>query len=145
GVAAVPLLNKEIEHADPEISSRIKKCLETIGKDKAAPASPVTARLVALHKPEGAAAALLGDLPFAEDDNLAGEVGAGLAAVACRQGKVDGAVVQALKGRYAVRRAAAAEALCQPAGAAHWGAVKELLRDAEPLVRVRAALALAAV
>src|SRR5205085_868338 len=58
GVAAVPLLNQVGDHADLEVNKRIKKILDTIGRDKSAPASPVTARLVALHKPEGAAEAL---------------------------------------------------------------------------------------
>src|SRR5262249_46372556 len=144
GVAAVPLLNQGGEQADPEISNRIKKCLETIGKDKTAPASPVTARLVALHKPEGAAEALLGYLPFAEDENLTAEVRMALMAVAFRDGKLEPAVLNGLKDKYAVRRAAAAEAICQPGGAKYYAEVKELLHDQEPMVKVRAALALAA-
>jgi hypothetical protein len=71
-------------------------------------------------------------------------VRAALAAVAFREGKLEPAVRNALKDKYAVRRAAAAEAICQPAGTKHLAEVKELLADKEPMVKVRVALALAA-
>src|SRR5262249_47859892 len=93
GVAAVPLLHQGGEDPDPEINMREKKCLEPIGRDRRAPASPVMARLVALHRPEGAAEALLRYLPFAEDENLAGEVRTALMTVAFRDGKLEPAIL----------------------------------------------------
>jgi RNA polymerase sigma factor (sigma-70 family) len=98
---------------------------------------------LAAHKPEGAAEALLEYLPFAEDEDLAAEVRTALAAVAFRAGNLEPAVLRALKDKHPLRRAAAAEAICQPAGLPHLAQVKELLHDQEPTVRVRAALALA--
>jgi HEAT repeat protein len=142
GVAAVPLLHQASEHSDPEVRSRVQSCLDTIGKDKAAPASAVSVRLVALHKPPAAAEVLIGYLPFAEDESLSAEVRGALSAVAFRAGKPDPAVLAALDDKFAVRRAAAAEALCRPGGE-ELGRVKQLLQDADPMVRLRVALALA--
>ncbi|HEV3237187.1 MAG TPA: HEAT repeat domain-containing protein [Gemmataceae bacterium] len=142
GEAAVPLLRQNMNHQDPEISQRIRKFLES-GKEKAAAASAVSARLLALHKPEGAAEALLGYLPFAEDENLAQEVQGATAAVAFRQGKPDPAVIKALEDKAPSRRAAAAEALCQPGGEGWRANIKKLLADPDASVQLRTALALA--
>jgi len=142
GEAAVPLLRQNLNNQDPEVCQRIRKCLET-GKEKAAAASAVSARLLALHKPEGAAEALLGYLPFAEDENLAQEVQSAIVAVSFRDGKPDPSVVKALDDKAPSRRAAAADALCQPGGEGLRARVKKLLSDPDPVVQLRAALAMA--
>src|SRR5262249_26260065 len=85
----------------------------------------------------------LGYLPFAEDEGLATEVCRALKAIAFRSGKLEPVVLNALKDDSPVRRAAAAEAICQPPGAKHLSEVKELLGDKDRMVKVRVALALA--
>jgi HEAT repeat protein len=142
---AAPLLRQTLGNStDPEVLKRVKTCLSRIGTEAAAPCSPVTARLVALHKPEGAAEAILGYLPFAEDDSISGEIRATLAVVAYRGGKADPAVLKALADKSPIRRAAAAEALCQAGGDEHREAIRKLLlKDEDMTVRVRAGIALA--
>src|SRR5262249_58292811 len=55
------------------------------------------------------------------------------------------AVVRALKDRVPLRRALAATALCCQEQPEQWPAVRQLLQDPKPLVRLRAGLALAEV
>jgi HEAT repeat protein len=141
---AAPLLRQNLgTSSDPEVLKRLKTCLSRIGTEAAAPCSAVTARLVALHKPEGAAEAILGYLPFAEDEAIGGEVRATLTVVSYHAGKADPAVLKALGDKSPVRRAAAAEALCQAGGDEHREAIRKLLKDEDMTVRVRAGIALA--
>ena len=86
--------------------------MDEIEKDKNTPLSPVTARLIALRRPAGAAEAIIGFLPFTDDPLLLNEIQAALDAVVVTDGKTDPAAVRALDDHFAVRRGAAAEALC---------------------------------
>ncbi len=102
------------------------------------------ARLLATRKTAGAAAVLIGYLPYAEDETTFLEVEAALVAVALVNGKADPAVVKALKDKIALRRGAAAHVLCQAGGSAYYGAIRPLLKDESPAVRLKAALGLVA-
>src|SRR5207249_1154093 len=62
--------------------------------------------------------------------------------LAVRDGKADSAVVRALDDSLAVRRSAAAEALARRRGREHRPALRKLLQDTDPAVRLRVALAL---
>src|SRR5262249_29823188 len=75
------------------------------------------ARLLAARRPAGAAEALLGYLPFAEED-AAGDIEAALAAVGVPDGRPDPALLRALGDPSPARRAAAAEILCRHGRAA---------------------------
>ena len=59
-----------------------------------------------------------------------------------KDGKADPAVLAALTDRFAIKRDSAAEALIAAGGAAHRPAASKLLKDAEPGVRRRVAVAL---
>src|SRR5262249_56389320 len=59
-----------------------------------------------------------------------------------REGKVAPAVVRALEDSLAVRRGAAAEALARRGGSEHRPALRKLLEDTDPGVRLRVGLAL---
>jgi HEAT repeat protein len=144
GPAVLHFLKKSKDDADVEIRDRSKRLIAQIEKEKGAPLSPVTARLIALRKPKGAAEALLAFLPFAEESNQ-DEVQAALNFLAYRDGKPDPAVLKGLEDKSVIRRIAAAEALCRPGTAYPQAAVRKLLKDTEPGVRLRVALALAAV
>jgi hypothetical protein len=100
-------------------------------------------RVLALRRPAGASEALLAYLPFADDERILGEVYEAIDAVAFRDGKPDPAVVKALDDKSPGRRAAAAEALARGPNDQDREAVRKLLKDPEPLVRLRAALGLA--
>jgi HEAT repeat protein len=138
-----PLLRQAEKHTDPEIRKRAKKCLQAIENDKATPLSPVTARLIAIRKPKGAAEALLAFLPFADDESLQEELQSALSAVAYPEGKPSTVLVTALKDKSPTRRAAAAVALANgPMGELH-KPIARMLKDTDAGVRLKVALALA--
>jgi HEAT repeat protein len=142
GVAVIPILRQSTRDPDPEISARCKRTLEELEKQKASPISVIAVRLVGLRKPPGSAEVLLGYMPSADDDMIAGEVQAALNVVAFRDGKPDPALIAALEEKTASRRAAAGEALCH-AGPEGRAAARRMLKDADATVRLRVGLALA--
>jgi outer membrane protein assembly factor BamB/HEAT repeat protein len=142
GSKAVPFLRRAADGDDRKLASAAAKVLPLAEKDGSAPLPAVAPHLLALRRPEGAAAALLAYLPSADNEELADAARQALAAVAFREGKPDAAVVKALTDKAAARRAAAAEALAQAAGD-HLAEVRALLKDADAEVRLRVGLALA--
>jgi HEAT repeat protein len=143
GQIAVPALRPVANNADGgEATVRARKCLQLIDGGQAAGLTSVAARLLGEKKADGAAEALIGFAPFAEDDRVAQEIEASLVAVALRDGKPDPALIQALKDESPVRRATAAAVLCQAGGSSVLAAVRPLLKDPKPSVRLRASTAL---
>jgi hypothetical protein len=144
GPIARPFLRQAAKDRDPEVVRRAEGCLRLIGQADASAVVPgAVARLVGLRKPAGAAEVLLNFIPFAEDENLAGEVQAALAAVAVRDGKPDKVLLVALADKHPGRRAAAVEALCRAGLAGKQPEIHQLLQDGDAGVRLRAALGLA--
>jgi HEAT repeat protein len=143
GTVMVPLLRQAVRAPDVEVRQRAAACLAALEKDRSVPLSPTTVQLIALRRPPGAAEAILAFLPLAENEAIASELQLALNTVAAPEGKADPALVRALADPAAVRRAAAAEALCLVPGGEHLAAVRRLLDDPEPAVRLKAALALA--
>lgn len=143
GVVVVRMLKTAANDPEFQVSESARAVLQDIEADKAAPLSPVAARIVALRKPPGAAETLLAYLPFCDDDALLADVQAALNAVAYTDGKPAPALVKALGDKAAVRRGAAAEALCVGPLGDDLPAVKKLLADEQPAVRLQAALGLA--
>src|SRR5207248_2224252 len=82
---------------------------------------------------------LLAYLPRAESSAVIDEVRGALVQAAFDEGKAAPALVQALSEPVALRRAVAAEALCQGRTGPLPAEVFSLLQDARPLVRLRAA------
>lgn len=114
GEPAAGLLNQAAADPDPEVASRARELLKQIGKTQGQPDAAVQAaavRLLAYHKPAGAAAALLAYLPAAPTEQVADEVRAALAAVARVDGKPDPALEKAQEDANPQRRAAARAAL----------------------------------
>jgi HEAT repeat protein len=142
GAVVVPLLREAVKGADLEKRRRGERCIETIARSASRPLPPVAARLLALRHPEGAVEALLGFLPWAEDERLAGEVQTALTTLAGRPGKADPALVRALGDSLPVRRAVAAEVLAGLGDAAPLPALRKLLKDPDPAVRLCVAVAL---
>jgi HEAT repeat protein len=101
------------------------------------------ARVLAQRKPEGAAAALLAYLPYADNAEVVAVANAALAAVAAPAGTADPALLRGLSDRHGIRRAAAVVALCQAVSPEEVPEVRKLLKDRSPKVRLRAAKALA--
>src|SRR4051794_27041762 len=144
GPLAVPALRHTANDlADPIAAGVARQCLQTLEGPAASVLPAAAARILAARKPEGAGEALLAYLPFADDARVAEQVGRALSAVAYPGGRADPALLRALEDKVPVRRAVAAEALCQADRPDQAPAVRKLLRDATPSVRLRAALALA--
>jgi HEAT repeat protein len=142
GPAAVPLLRQALKAADLERRRRAERCLQAIAMQERKPLPAVAARLVALRKPARAVEVLLAFLPWAEENDLVGEVHTALATLAVRDGQVDPALVRALADPLPVRRAVAVELLAGLGDGRHKPAVRKLLTDPEPAVRLCAAVAL---
>jgi HEAT repeat protein len=144
GTGALLALRQVEDHPDTEVKRRaalLRRRLE----EKANPAvQAAVARLIGARKPTGAAEVLLAYLPFAADDSVGEEIRKALAAAAVRDGKPEPVVVQALTDPAACKRGAAAEALAEAGIQDQLSAVRELLKDADPGVRLRVALALVA-
>jgi HEAT repeat protein len=144
GAPVVPVLREVANRVDAvRASRRAKQVLQLIEGPQADRLPVEAARLLAVRKPPRAAEALLGYLPFADNDAVVEELVSALTAVGLRDGKADPDLLAALKGPQAFGRAAAARALCKAGRTASWKAVRPLLTDPEPAVRLQAALALA--
>jgi HEAT repeat protein len=143
GVSIVPLLRQAANDEDPETARRIRDCLEELDKDKSATLSSNLPRLVAVRRPPGAADALLGFVPFAEDEFTRAEIQSALNAVAIVDGKLDPVIAPRLEDKSPFRRAAAAVALCQAPLGSNLAAVRKLLEDKDLGVRMQTALSLA--
>jgi HEAT repeat protein len=117
------------------------RCLQFMEKDAGAPIPGATARLLAFRKPPKAAETLLAYLPFSDDEIEMEEIQNALTALAVHGHQPDAALVRALDDRNPTRRATAAVALCR--AGEDMPAVRQLLKDPEPRVRLRVALTLA--
>jgi hypothetical protein len=143
GPVVRPLVERATRSPDLEARRRAERCRDQLVRLAHPGAAAASARLLALRKPPGTAAALLGYLPYAEDAGTADEVRTALAAVALRDRKAEPALVAALADPDPIRRGGAAEALARAGAAAQLPAVRKLLGDREASVRLRAALGLA--
>src|SRR5262249_12920997 len=94
-------------------------------------------------KPDGAASVLLEYLPYAESPDVARDVSDAIANVAFAKGSADPAVMRGLTDPLPMRRAAACAALCKAGQPEQFLAVRKLLQDPSPTVRLKAALSLA--
>ena len=121
-----------------------KECLKEIDEGTAAVAVGAAVRTLAKLKPAGAAETLLRFLPSTAEETVAEEVRLSLAEIAVGNAKADAALAAALTDKSALQRAAAAFALGRAKVADRLPAVRKLLEDADPIVRYRAALGLAA-
>jgi HEAT repeat protein len=146
--AVVPLRRVANAVETAESAEAARKCLAAIEGAEAAGVTMTVLRTIAAQKPDGAAETLLGFLPFAEDERVVQEVLDALAAVGRKDGKPDPALLKALDDAVPCRRAAAADVLCRYAAAglgdsaATKRAVRPLLKDPRPTVRLHAALGL---
>jgi hypothetical protein len=144
GTVALKLLRAALNDPDKEIARRAEACIGEIEANSGPSLPSAAIRLLARREPTTASGVLLAYLPFADGSVLEEEVLRALAALAVRPGKVDAALTDALKDPQPRRRAAAAYALGRHSEEAQRDAVRKLLADKEPLVRLRAAQGLIA-
>lgn len=143
GSRARPFLRQALTETDIEVKRRAEDCLKKIDQGAAGTVVAAGVRMLARLKPPGAVEVLLSYLPASEDEVVAEEVRAALAALAVRDLKADPALVAALSDALPGKRAAAGVALCRANAPGQMAAIRKLLDDPEPIVRMRVALALA--
>jgi hypothetical protein len=144
GPLAVPFLKKALVNPDAEVIRRARACLEEIEHGPGPTLPAAAARLLVRSKPAGAAEALIGYAPFADDVTVADEVCSALESVGLREGKPVAAVFAALEDKEPARRAAAAFVVGRCAEAGLQLRAARLGRDPDPAVRFRAAQGLLA-
>jgi HEAT repeat protein len=144
GPPAVPVLRRLVNHVDDEeTANRARKCLEAVEGHSGSNFVQSAVQLLAARNPAGAAEALLDYLPLADDETVVQEIETALLTVGLREGQPEPGLVRALGDPVPIRRGVAAHVLCQIGGKAGREAVRPLLKDPRPGVRMRAALALA--
>jgi HEAT repeat protein len=144
GPVVLDLLRESLKDGDLEIVRRATCCIHRIQeKDVGPDVVAAAARLLAARKPAGAVEALLAYLPAADSETVADELRTALTALAARAGEADKALVAALASKSAARRGSAAEALTRAGVKGQRAAVRQLLSDPDPEVRLRVATALA--
>jgi hypothetical protein len=141
GNTAEPLLRQALKNPDVEVVRRAEECLKQIKRGLGAGVPIAAARTLARRKPEAAAETLLGYLPFAEDEAIASEVRAALCNLATHGGKPEPNLVKGLDDANPIRRAAAAEALCNTS--IERETILKMLKDPAAIVRLRVAMGLA--
>ena len=139
GQMALPFLRPALTDPDLEIARRAKACVEAIVSGPATVQSLAAARLLAVRRPAGAAEVILAYLPFTDDEGVEDELVTTLGVVGLDRDKADPALVRAVKDGAPARRAAAGLLLGAARDAGLRAAVRPLLADAEPKVRLRAA------
>ncbi|HVS39602.1 MAG TPA: HEAT repeat domain-containing protein [Gemmataceae bacterium] len=142
GRRVAPLLRQTAGGSNAHIAPFAQNCLQRIEKDTPDPLPAAAARLLAMRAPDGAVAALLGYLPYADSDRSGEELRTLLNSLAGHDPKEAPVLVKALDDKIGVRRSAAAVALLRAGGSG--SAVKKLLKDADLDVRLRTATAAAA-
>jgi HEAT repeat protein len=144
GPLAVPTLRRAAnEFSEPETARRAAHCLQWLEGSSSRSLPVAAARVLGQRKPEGAAAALLAYLPFADSREVLQAMTDALAAVGAPNGKPDAILLRSLDDPLAVRRAAAGVALCRAVMPDQAPVVRKLLKDPAKEVRLRTALALA--
>jgi HEAT repeat protein len=141
GRAALPLLREAARGAEPKIKNEAARLARHLARsDSTLPAA--AARLLAFRKASGATAVLLEYVPFADDDFVRAEVRSALIALTRDGDRPDTLLLTALRDEDPLRRALAAEVLCDSHLSPAAAAVRKLLEDPDPAVRWRVAQAL---
>ena len=143
GAPAVPLLKQAIKDPDIEVVRRAEDCLKHIEAGSSSAVVAAAARMLAVRKPAGTTEVLLAYMPSVEDDMVGESVRSTLTALAMRDDKPDAALVAALGDKSPVRRGAAGAALCRAKADDLKPAIRRLLVDPDPHVRMDVGLALA--
>jgi HEAT repeat protein len=144
GGLARPRLQRAAEDPDVEIARRAKACLQQLQGAVSQEVPAAAVRLLLQRRPAGTVEALLRYLPFVREEALEVEIAYGLEALAVTGGKLQSALLAALRDKAPARRALAACLVGHHGDSEARAAVRKLLADAEPLVRLRAAQGLLA-
>lgn len=143
GVTAAGLLRQAARHTDPEIRRRAREALALVEYGELSEDVLLSAlRVLARRKPARMIEVLLAYAPHSASADVTEALCLALASVAVRDGAADPLLLRALSSKSAVQRGVAAVVLCRADCRPQMPAVRRLLRDPNPHVRRRVALAL---
>ncbi|MGE3808314.1 MAG: HEAT repeat domain-containing protein [Gemmataceae bacterium] len=143
GQMAVPELEVAVQHPDLEIGRRAERCLEEIALRRDPEALQASVQLLSLRRAPGTTKALLAFLPQAKSWMLEVDIMHALEELGTENGAED-VLIKAAQSTDSIQRQAAAVALASTASPQGRAVVRQLLNDADPLVRLRAARSLLA-
>lgn len=142
GPSAEPALQQAVTDPDVERATRAKDCLAALGEQRiSAEVLAAAARQLAALNPPRTVETLLAYLPSAHDGQLEDEIVTLLGNLGSAAGQPTPLLAAAAQDRNPIRRLAAVVPLVR-AGGEHREAVRKLLQDSEPRVRLTAAQAL---
>jgi HEAT repeats len=149
GLAARRWLHEAVHSPDLEVRRRAERCIDTIERDapERIAISLAAVRVLKLRNPADTVPVLFAYLPSAEDERVAEEARLALIDIVASGGKPDAVLVAGLKDADPVKRATAAMILCRVRPArlvtGQLPAIRALLTDPDPKVRLKVALGLA--
>jgi hypothetical protein len=142
GRLSLPYLKAVLDDSDAEVAKRARECVDEIESAPHQALMAAAVRLAVEKKPAGLAEALLGCLPWIDDDSGIEAAFDGLLKIGLnKDGVAAETMVKAAKDKQPMRRAAAAIVLGQAKGEQRRLAAK-LMTDDDPRVRFHAAISL---
>jgi hypothetical protein len=142
GPAALPQLRQAAKNGALEQAKRAERCIQEI--EKVTQGVPAAARLLKIRKPDGACAVLLNYLSVVDDEDAEEAILDALLTLGFYNGAIDPELTAAIKDKAACRRAAAALIVGRSGTVEQRRSIGNLLKDADPQVRLRAAQGLIA-
>jgi hypothetical protein len=142
GPVAAALLRAAARSSDEEVARRARACLAQVRRVQAVPVVLSGVKLVVRQRPPNTVAVLLDYLLFAEDESVAEEIRASLAALTKRDGRPEPVLLGALESAESDRRAEAGAVLARANLADARPAVRRLLTDEDASVRLSVGRAL---
>jgi hypothetical protein len=143
GPVAVPALRQALTLADAEIVTRAKRCLNALNKITPGELLAASVRVLAARKPQRSVETLLAYLPDNTDPEVEEEIVNALKILGAPAGEADPALVRSLKDPRPVCRAIGAEVLGSTSNGSLQRAVRKVLTDPDPAVRLHVAISLA--
>jgi HEAT repeat protein len=143
GSAGESLLREAARSTDPEVARRARLCLRRIQQNRNPRLPEAAVRLLVRRHPAGVIKALISCLP-AQTVGQEEEVVYGLYELTKKEGKIDPALMKALTDPQPSRRASSALIVGRWGEERQRAALRTLLSDAVPLVRLRTAQGLLA-
>ncbi len=144
GAPAREPLRRAAADKDTEIATRAQACLKLLERDIDLDMPQAAVRLLVRRRVDGAEETLLQYLPSARDEGEEEEIVYGLDALAVGRGRLVAALRAALESKSPACRAAAACIVGRRGSTEDRAAVRRLLADPSPLVRLRSAQGLLA-
>jgi hypothetical protein len=143
-LTALPALRRPLQGADQEVTGRAAACIVKIQRGWQPGLNLAAVRLLLRQRPADSVETLLRYLPYEADVEVQEEIWFGLDALTKADGKVPEPLASALNDVVPVRRALAACIVGHRGDERQRKAVRDLLKDADATVRLRAAQGLLA-